>query len=293
MVSALLIKPRNLGFDRRQVEVNFEPLGLMYLSAFVKKYSDHRVHVVDAQAESSRIEELPDGRFRRGMADEQIGELVRRLEPAVVGISCLFEWLAEDAVRIARIVRRDAPAAIVVVGGMDASVRYDEYLSSEDIDLVVVGSGEEVFLEILATVDRGEEPTGIPGTCERMGARRHEDHHQAVGVIAGCGTCAESTTGGRAVVEKDERVRVNPRAKPLVPFDEYPFPDRDCLPRRLYDDHRNQAISYPFARDYPAILIQSSRGCALRCAFCEIISVFDVWQAHGAEYVVAEIEECV
>ncbi len=43
----------------------------------------------------------------------------------------------------------------------------------------------------------------------------------------------------------------------------------------------------------PAILIQSSRGCGLRCTFCEIISVFKVWQAHGAAYVVDEIEECV
>src|SRR5438034_1103898 len=169
----------------------------MYLAAFVKKYSHHHVHVVDAQAESSQIQELPDGRFRRGMSDEQIG------------------------------------------------------------------------------------------------AGRQTDHHRQIGVIAGCGTCVQSTAHGQAVVKKRERVRVNPSTKPRVPFDEYPYPDRDCLLRRFYDDRRNQAVSYPFARDYPASLIQSSRGCALRCAVCVIISVFDVWQAHSPEYVVGEIAECV
>jgi len=292
MVRALLVKPRNLGFDKRLVEVSFEPLGLMCLSAFVKKYSDHHVDVVDAQAECPQTRKLPDGRFRRGMSDEQLGEVVRRLEPDVVGIACLFEWLAEDAVSIARVVRREAPSATVVVGGMDASARYEEYLSSEEIDLVVVGSGEEVFLEILDAIDRGEDPTGIPGTCEKVSAAPQIDHDREIGASVVCVSCAQPTVG-RAVAEKDERVRVNPRSKPRVPFDEYPFPDRDCLPRRLYDDRRNQGISYPFARDYPAMLIQSSRGCPLRCAFCEIISVFDVWQAHGAEYVVGEIEECV
>src|SRR5262249_55300693 len=137
----------------------------------------------------------------------------------------------------------------------------------------------------LDVVSRGETPSGIAGTAERIRQKA------AVGSalpLAGAPAPAATATSGR---EWD--VRVNPVRKMRVPFDDYPYPDRDALPRALYDNRGNQRVSYPFAREYPAILIQSSRGCGLRCTFCEIISVFKVWQAHGAAYVVGEIEECV
>jgi radical SAM superfamily enzyme YgiQ (UPF0313 family) len=283
MTTALLIKPTNSGFDRKHVRVNFEPLGLMYLSAFIKKFSRHTVTVVDAQAQAPTVHPLPGGRFRMGMSDEELADLVRREQPDVVGISCLFERLAEDVLNIARIVKEVSPASLVVVGGMDASTRHDEYLVNDSVDLVVVGSGEETFLEILDAVSRGEVASGIAGTAER--ARRIGDPTSTV-----------STPAGAAALPTDDdkgTIHVNPARRQQVPFDEYPYPDRDALPRALYDNRANQRISYPFARGYPAILIQSSRGCALRCTFCEIISVFKTWQAHSAAYVVGEIEECV
>ena len=279
MTTALLIKPTNSGFDSKHVHVNFEPLGLMYLSAFIKKFSAHTVKLVDAQAQTPAVRQLPDSRFRMGMSDEELAALVADERPDVVGISCLFERLGDDVFNIARIVKDVSSGTLVVVGGMDASTRHDEYLDNGAVDLVVVGSGEETFLEILDVVSRGERPSGIAGTAERVG--------RVGNVIPIAGAPASAGAG------REWTVRVNPVRKMRVPFDEYPFPDRDALPRSLYDNRSNQRVSYPFAREYPAILIQSSRGCGLRCTFCEIISVFKVWQAHGAAYVVSEIEECV
>ena len=281
MTTALLIKPTNSGFDRKHVHVNFEPLGLMYLSAFIKKFSSHTVTLVDAQAQIPSVRQLPDHRFRMGMGDQELAALVADVRPDVVGISCLFERLGDDVFNIARVVKEVSPNTLVVVGGMDASTRHDEYLANDAVDLVVVGSGEETFLEILDVVSRGERPNGIAGTAERV--RRVGN----IIPIAGAQTSAGVSDG------RDWTVHVNPTRKMQVPFDEYPYPDRDALPRSLYDNRSNQRVSYPFAREYPAILIQSSRGCGLRCTFCEIISVFKVWQAHGAAYVVGEIEECV
>ena len=204
MTTALLIKPTNSGFDSKHVHVNFEPLGLMYLSAFIKKFSAHTVKLVDAQAQTPAVRQLPDSRFRMGMSDEELAALVADERPDVVGISCLFERLGDDVFNIARIVKEVSPGTLVVVGGMDASTRHDEYLDNGAVDLVVVGSGEETFLEILDVVSRGERPSGIAGTAERVGR---------VGNVIPIAGAPASVGAGR-----EWTVRVNPVRKMRVPF---------------------------------------------------------------------------
>ncbi len=260
MAKALLIKPTNSHFDRSHLQVNFEPLGLMCLSAFVKKYSAHKVAIIDAQVQSSRVRPLEDGRVRMGMDSEEIADAVREHQPDVVGISCLFERLEDDALEIARAVKLVSARIVVVAGGMDAAVSKDVYLKSGAVDLVVIGEGEETFLDILDAVGRGGVPTGIAGTFEADGA------------------------GG---------FRENPPRVARIPFDEYPYPDRDALPRSHYENRSNQRVSYPFSKNHPALLIQSSRGCSMKCIFCQIIAVCGQWRAHGAAYVVNEMEECI
>lgn len=291
-VRALLIKPTNSGFDEKQLAINFEPLGLMHISSFVKKYSKHSIKVIDAQAQSKRISRLEDGRFRIGMSEDELGQLLRDYRPDVIGISCLFERLTDDALYIAGVVKSVLPGACVVLGGMDASTRYAEYLDSSHVDLIAVGSGEETFLEILDKVSRGEQLTGIDGTCERIG-NADQGLNSKGPLSAARVKLARLTQTENTISVSGRPIRVNPTRKSKVKFDEYPYPDRDCLPRVLYDNPRNQAISFPFSRQMPAYLIQSSRGCGLRCTFCEIISVFDTWVAHSPEYVVGEMEECI
>ena len=75
----------------------------------------------------------------------------------MVGISSLFEAQEDEVFRIARLVKAIS-GALVVVGGLDAGVRYAHYLRSGVIDLVVRGDGEETFLDVLDHVDRGERP---------------------------------------------------------------------------------------------------------------------------------------
>jgi len=257
---ALLIKPPKRGSRPESVAVNFEPLGLMYLAAFVRKFSRHHVEILDAQAESPSIDSIGGGAYRMGMSDDALHAHVRRAAPAVVGISALFEMQEREVVRVARLVRDASPTTRVVVGGLDAGVRYEAYLACSAVDLVVRGEGEETFLEILAHVDHGAPLSGIAGTCER----------------ASDGTC-----------------RMNPPRVPRVAFDDYPYPDREALPRALYDAPRTQRASFPLARERPAFLVQGSRGCRLRCAFCDIVAVHDQLNAHSPEYVVDEIQHCV
>jgi len=259
-VRAILIKPPKRGSHPRSVAVSFEPLGLLYLSAFVKKFSPHHVEVIDAQAEGAVVAELGPHDFRMGMADDALRERIRAARPDVVGISALFEMQEPEVIAVARLVKDVVPMARVVVGGLDAGIRHATYLASDAVDLVVRGEGEETFLDVLDHVDQGKPLVGIPGTCSRG-------------------------PGGEA--------RMNPPRVARVPFDEYPYPDRDALPRAAYDGRRAQSVAFPFARERPAMLIQASRGCRLRCAFCDIVAVHDQLVAHSPEYVVGEIRHMV
>jgi radical SAM superfamily enzyme YgiQ (UPF0313 family) len=255
-VRALLLKSPKRGSRPDSVAVNLEPLGLMCIAAFVRKFSAHAVSIIDAQAESTAIEAVGGGMYRMGMADDLLRERIRSLNPDVVGISALFEVQAAEVINIARVAKAVLPNTCVVVGGLDAGIRYRTYLDSGVVDLVVRGDGEETFLDILDRVDGTASLTAIPGTCERLAD----------------GTC-----------------RMNPPRVPRVPFDDYPYPDRDAVPRDLYQDPAVQRASFPFARESPTFLMQASRGCRLRCAFCDIVAVHDQWTAHSPEYVVDEI----
>lgn len=259
-IRTLLIKPRKVCAQRGSVQVSFEPLGLLAIAAFVRKYREHAVSFVDAQSESGHIYRGPDGLFRMGMSDALLRERIERERPDVVGISALFEANEIEVIALARLVKAVSPRTVVVVGGLDAGVRYKDYLRCEAVDLVVRGDGEETFAEILDRVDAQQSLSGIQGTCER------------------------STLG--------DSVAHAPRV-PVIPFDDYPYPARDLVPRELYDSHSAQRRSWPFAHDCPALLMQGSRGCKLKCAFCDIVAVQDQWHAHSPEYIVDEIEHCI
>lgn len=260
MTSALLIKTPKRGKAADYVAVNLEPLGLLHLASFVTKFSTHRVNVLDAQTEGASVWRLNDGYLRMGMHDDAIRARVVEAAPRVVGISALFEPQEPEVVNVARIAKSVDPAIVVVVGGLDAGVRFANYLQSGVIDLVVRGDGEEPFLEILDRVDRGERLSGVAGTCELLPSG--EAHQNA------------------------ERTRA-------VRFDEYPLAARHLLPRAGYDSPATQRASFPFAKRRPAVLMQGSRGCALRCAFCDIVAVQDTWNSHSPEYVVDEIQHCM
>src|SRR5438128_2570444 len=92
-VRSLLIKPRKTGSRREYVSANLEPLGLLSIAAFVRKYSAHTIAVLDAQAEDSHIEPADGGLLRMGMSDAGLRATIEAFQPRVVGISALFEVL--------------------------------------------------------------------------------------------------------------------------------------------------------------------------------------------------------
>jgi hypothetical protein len=89
MTKVLLIKPP-ITYYKSDVDYSpYEPLGLMYLAAYIRRYADCEVKVLDA---SARIDlKRWEGDFLKyGYTDSMIGDVVRDFRPDLVGISSMF-----------------------------------------------------------------------------------------------------------------------------------------------------------------------------------------------------------
>ena len=97
----------------------------------------------------------------------EIETLVGRLEADLFGLSCLTVNRRGTAL-LAGLIRQAHPAAHIVVGGPHVTALPLETLAHVPaIDTVVIGEGEETFLEMLDRLRRQEPVAGLAGTAWR------------------------------------------------------------------------------------------------------------------------------
>jgi radical SAM superfamily enzyme YgiQ (UPF0313 family) len=101
-----------------------------------------------------------------GILESDLGGELQRFSPHVVATSCYINAVNEVAALV-RQVRAHAPQALVVAGGVHATV-VPEDLGRAGVDLVVRGDGMAAFAEIVDRLARGErDGSGIPGVVTR------------------------------------------------------------------------------------------------------------------------------
>lgn len=129
------------------------PLGLMAVSAWVKKFGYRDIRLLNGQTEA-------------GLQDAQIQATLDEFQPEVVGIttSTLFLY---DVLRVARLVRQWRPDAKIVLGGPHLTEYAKESVERPEIDFAVVGEGEVPFLALLRALEKNEIVDGIPGLAYR------------------------------------------------------------------------------------------------------------------------------
>jgi len=88
-----------------------------------------------------------------------------------LGISLVTGPMIRETVAIAREAKRLYPDKPVVLGGWHPSLLPDQTLAAEYIDMIVIGQGEEAFLEVVRHIEAGELPKGIPGVGYKDGGR--------------------------------------------------------------------------------------------------------------------------
>jgi len=118
----------------------YPPTGLMYLASSVKKAGNHDVRILDANLLK--------------LDYKGIKEAVVAAKPDIVGITTLT-FNAPAVLQIAADVKQVDKRIITVLGGPHATIYPDETLAFPQVDFVVLGEGEKVFVELINAIQKG------------------------------------------------------------------------------------------------------------------------------------------
>ncbi len=184
---------------------------------------------------------------------EVIIDQIRRHRPDLVGLSFLSTSTYPYAKILARQIRAADDRVKLAFGGVFATVNDDRVKQQcPEVDFVCRGDGEQLILDLLERLDHPDSVAGLTWA------------------------------------ERDGTVRRNPARPPERDLDRWPFPDRESLPLDFLE-------ALPVG--VPAVLsterfatMQTSRGCASQCVFCDIPAYGQgKIRARSAEHVVAEL----
>lgn len=160
------------------------PLGLCSIAAVLIK-KGHSVSILDCVQGGSKSDEVTDDRdfdylreyyvknnispfglFKYykhyGLSFSAIEKLIVEMKADVFGISSLFSAYADEALKVAKIIKNIYPNSYVVLGGYHAH-EYSEYILNKNrsVDYIVLGEGEETFEELVSHLDCAEDVPGI------------------------------------------------------------------------------------------------------------------------------------
>ncbi|MDO8869536.1 MAG: radical SAM protein [Methanobacteriaceae archaeon] len=133
-IDAMLINPYDENALKNALGFIAPPMNLMYLASSLEKES-YCVKIVD------------DDLLQLGY--ENVSEMAEKLNPQVVGVTATTSTI-KSALKYVEMVKKILPESLTVIGGPHATFMPLETLnSSGDLDVVVMGEGEETMVDIL------------------------------------------------------------------------------------------------------------------------------------------------
>ncbi len=136
MKKVMLINPENPEFLKNKDKSI--PIGLLYLSSYIKEYSDVEVKLFDMNIKDyDLIKEIAD------------------FEPDFIGIGCLFSGRFNSLLEISKKIKKYYNIPIII-GGLHPTIYARNILMyGRSIDYVCIGEGEETFLRLVNNDDKG------------------------------------------------------------------------------------------------------------------------------------------
>ncbi|MCM8761239.1 MAG: B12-binding domain-containing radical SAM protein [Candidatus Omnitrophica bacterium] len=234
----LLINPSQEKVYGRKMAPAYPPLGVLYIGTVLEK-DGHRVRFADIDTE--------------GLDEQKFKTLFTEFDPDTVGISSVTPTF-KDALRWAKISKSLKKEVPVILGGIHATIAPQEAICEENIDIVVVGEGEETIRQL----------------CEEL-SKEKPSLHSVKGIY----------------FKKDGKSVATERRPFIDDLDSIPFPDRSLL-------KRPDAYMPPDAERLPAMTIITSRGCPGSCTFCCTKHIFSkTFRMRSVANIIAEIEGLV
>jgi len=244
-LSIFLVKPHSYLLVAKRLNdfLHLEPLELEIVAGGVSP--EDNVRICDMT-----IEKKPFEAFLRKLDEAN---------PDVVG----FTGYSNQSARVkelARVVRKKYPAALIVVGGIHATITPADYVLDE-IDIIVRGEGGTTFREVLRRFKAGE-----PLSFGDVALSRLDNNFS-------------------------EKAALLPPAFPAV--EEIPLPARDLVERNRYFSVWTSSSQKRLATIVPRIAsVRTSYGCKFNCSFCVVHHIMGrQYLERSPENVVDEIEK--
>ncbi len=192
------------------------PLGIGYIAASVQKNCPGtEVDLID-----TTFEKDPEGTIEKAFQNKKYD---------LVGVSIMTSML-NDALSVATIAKKYSSQAKILFGDPHTTVMPEQTLSNSIVDAVVIGEGEETFVDIIRN---NGDFSGIPGVW----------YKQAGGIIK------------------------NSSRPPIADLDSLDFPVRQKLPVEEYI--KNNAVMDHINSKARCVGLLATRGCPYRCSYCQ------------------------
>ncbi len=230
------------------------PVGLAYVAGTLRD-AGFDVRLIDGVGEALDVRQAwPNDCFLYGLGLE---EIVARIPAGarIIGISAGFSFEWPTCRQLVGMIRQRFPDALLVGGGEHVTAMPAESLMETDLDIGVLGEGEETILEIAEALrDDALDPADVMGIVYRG--------------------------DGGGIVETPRR----PRRRDL---DDIPWPAWDLIPMEGYLS-KGYGFGVNRGRSMPLI---ASRGCPYQCTFCSNPGMWTTrWVARGVDDLLSEIE---
>lgn len=225
----------------KEVVGRYFSLGLGYLAAYIRQYG-YSVKIFQASED--------------GLYYEELMELIRLFEPAIMGISVMTPSYP-GSVKVCNMIKAHDENIVTVLGGHHISAIGKEVMEQSPMtDFGVIGEGEVTFHELVQELEK-ETPdfARVNGLTWRDG---------------------------------DGNIQVNACRELIKDIDSIPLPARD-----LVDTDRFRLHSYiDFGKK--SSTMTTSRGCPYKCAFCSSwLTMGARYRFRSVENIMEEVRELV
>lgn len=212
------------------------PLGPLSMSAYLKKFVDVDVKLVDFNAEVNALDSFPYSNFE-SLCRYYLNE-IKEFKPDFVGVSSLFSPSFPNFMDCGRVAKEIWSSALIIGGGnipTNSYIQIYKEMNGTYFDGLCYGEGEKPLLELIAA----ENPFNVLKN-------------------------SNSWITLEKVLNKDLFL---PKHDFIEDLDEIPFFDYDLCDFKKHE--ANQVVaSYHNLEETRGFHIMTSRGCPFLCTFC-------------------------
>ena len=252
----LLINPSNT-IAKDSVRRLTTPLGLLYVGASLKK-EGYEVKIIDSPCEGyENTISNKSGYITYGLPDEDLKERIREYKPDIVGITSMFTAQQKNVEYHCDLVKSIDQNIPLVLGGVHPSLDPINSVKNASVDYVIIGEGEYRFLDLLAALEKNEEPN-FDGVAYKI----------------------------------NREVKFKPKIHRIENLNALPQPARDLIDMEKYIEI---GVPYaPFSKRERVEQIATSRGCPFNCNFCATSAYWDhKFKMRSVNNIFEEIDELV